>query len=79
MHKALISAKNTVKIAKKSNLNAAQRKALSGAEEMIAFLQEKEAKGLALTSQDVKFLKALEEFILGMVKDSSITKPLMES
>ena len=73
MHKALTSIKNTVKIAKKSNLNAAQRKALAGAEVMIAFLQEKEAKGLALTSQDVKFLKALEGFILGMVKDSSIT------
>ena len=73
MHNALTSIINTVKIAKKSNLNAAQRKALAGAKEMISFLQEKEAKGLALTSQEVKFLKAMEGFILGMVKDSSIT------
>ena len=39
MHNALTSLINTVKIAEKSNLNAAQRKALAGAEEMISFLQ----------------------------------------
>jgi hypothetical protein len=75
MHKTLNILTNTVETAAKGYLNEEQLQVFNAAREFISFFQNKLARGLALTKEDEAFLSALLIFVLGMVKDSSITEP----
>ena len=73
MHNRFNRMDNIVKKLEKRNLDEDQKKFLGNSKEMISFFKNKQAKGLAFSSEDEEFLNALEKFLLRMVKDSSVT------
>jgi hypothetical protein len=73
MHKTKKLIDNNVKKLEKRNLTEEQQQELDAFKVVYNYWKTKQAKGLALTSEDEAVLNALLIIVTKMVKDSSIT------
>ena len=79
MHNTVKIIDNSVKTLEKRKLTEEQKQKLDAFKVFFNFFQNKQAQGLALTSEEEAVLNALLVIVIFMVKDSSVTLNSTES
>ena len=79
MHNTVNIIDKSVKTLEKRNLTEEQKQKLDAFKVVFNFFQNKQAQGLALTSEEEAVLNALLVIVIFMVKDSSVTLNSTES